>query len=137
MSPAPRLSPSHTFELLTNDAAAVLVDVRTPAEWRFVGSPDLETLENPVLQIPWQDEDGRLNASFMAQLREAGVTEDQPVMFLCRSGARSQAAADAAWQEGFSRAVNVDDGFEGPTDERGHRGSVAGWKASGLPWRQT
>jgi rhodanese-related sulfurtransferase len=134
--PAPRLSPSAAFDLLTDDDAAVLIDVRTPAEWRFVGGPDLAAMRGTVLQIPWQDVDGRPNPAFVAQVRAAGVDEDQPVLFLCRSGGRSQAAADAAMDEGFAHAVNVDDGFEGPADEHGHRGSLAGWKVAGLPWRQ-
>ena len=133
---APRLSPSAAFTLLTRTADAVLIDVRTPEERRFVGTPELEAAGRSLLQIPWQDVDGNPNASFIAQLR-SDVTEDQPVLFLCRSGGRSQQAADAAMAEGFAHAVNIDEGFEGPLDEHGHRGARGGWKAAGLPWRQT
>lgn len=134
--PAERITPSQAYTMLTEEADAVLVDVRTPAEWRFVGGPDLADIDKPVVRIPWQDESGTPNAAFVDDLVREGVSAGQNVLFLCRSGGRSQAAADAAREAGFERAFNVAGGFEGPVDERGHRGSVDGWKVAGLPWRQ-
>jgi len=69
-------------------------------------------------------------------LRKAGLTPEHRIHFLCRSGARSMAAAQAAQAAGFPQVFNVAEGFEGNPDAEGHRGVVAGWKAEGLPWRQ-
>jgi rhodanese-related sulfurtransferase len=58
-------------------------------------------------------------------------------MLLCRSGARSRAAAIALTGAGFAQAFNIGDGFEGDVDPQGHRGNRNGWKAANLPWRQS
>jgi rhodanese-related sulfurtransferase len=76
------------------------------------------------------------NAGFTGDLARAGLTAENHIYFLCRSGARSLAAAEAARAAGFPHVYNVADGFEGPMDGEGHRGVAAGWKAEGLPWRQ-
>ena len=78
----------------------------------------------------------QVNEAFVDQLRAAGLTPEHSIYFLCRSGVRSLYAADAAIAAGFPLAFNVADGFEGPPDAAGHRGTVAGWKVDGLPWRQ-
>jgi len=128
--------PTQTYAALQSEADAVLVDVRTAAEWSYVGQPDLTQIGKQVILLEWQQfPDGRLNRDFVEQLRRAGVTEGVPVYFLCRSGVRSAAAAMAATAAGLGPAYNVADGFEGPVGRDGHRG-VAGWKADGLPWRQ-
>jgi rhodanese-related sulfurtransferase len=72
----------------------------------------------------------------MAQLREC-ATPEVPVMFLCRSGVRSHAAAQLAAQSGYARAMNILEGFEGDLDAHGHRGTVGGWRKAGLPWVQS
>jgi rhodanese-related sulfurtransferase len=116
---------------------AQLVDVRTDAEWNFVGLPDLQQAGKETALIQWQVYPGMaVNASFVDNLKRIGLTPDHHIYFICRSGARSLAAAQAALQAGFPHVYNVADGFEGPVDADGHRGSTAGWKASGLPWRQ-
>src|SRR5699024_3225971 len=79
---------------------------------------------------------GTHNPDFLSQLAEAGVTAETQVVFLCRSGARSIAAAEAATAAGLGPAYNILDGFEGATDSAGHRGN-AGWRAAGLPWKQS
>jgi rhodanese-related sulfurtransferase len=137
MTEVPDVSPSTAWEALKNDPQAVLVDVRTDAEWNFVGLPDLsETGKQPVL-IPWQVfPTMQVNGHFTEHLRKAGITAESKVYYLCRSGARSLAAGQAAAAAGFPHAFNLADGFEGPVDQDGHRGKVAGWKAEGLPWRQ-
>lgn len=131
------VAPDQVYRALMADPRARLVDVRTDAEWTYVGLPDLSaTGRDPVL-IPWQFfPTGQVNAGFMDQLQGAGLEADAPVYFLCRSGIRSTAAAALAGQHGFSHAYNIADGFEGPVDADGHRGVVAGWKAAGLPWGQ-
>ncbi len=131
------LSPTDAYRRLA-DGDAVLVDVRTRAEWSYVGIPDLSTVGQEVCRIEWvRFPDGTPNPGFLAELEETGVGRDAHVLFLCRSGVRSVAAAEAATAAGWSRAYNVLEGFEGPLDAAGHRGSAAGWKASGLPWRQS
>jgi Rhodanese-related sulfurtransferase len=125
-----------SYVALQASTDAVLVDVRTAAEWSYVGLPDLSQIGKRVIPIEWQRfPDGTQNESFLEQLRHAGVTEGVPIYFLCRSGVRSAAAAKAATAAGLGPAFNVSHGFEGPLDHDGHR-TVAGWKAAGLPWRQ-
>ncbi len=130
-----------TWARLKQDAGAVLVDVRTRAEWTFVGVPDLSTLNKRVLTVEWQTfPDNRVDPEFVEKLsgllEGAGVSKDAELFFVCRSGARSHAAAAAMAGAGYMRCRNVADGFEGPLDASQKRGQVAGWKAAGLPWRQ-
>ena len=129
--------PTQTWEALRGESQAHLVDVRTDAEWNFVGVPDLTAAGKRTALIPWQVYPAmQRNAAFEAQLRQAGFTADDHLYFICRSGVRSLAAAEAARAAGFPNVYNVADGFEGPPDGDGHRGETAGWKADGLPWRQ-
>ena len=130
------VDPSEAYAELQSEADAVLVDVRTRAEWSYVGQPDLARIGKRVIFLEWQHfPDGTLNGAFVQQLREAGLVEGVPVYFLCRSGARSASAAKAAAAAGLGPAYNVSDGFEGHLGPDGHR-TVSGWKAAGLPWRQ-
>ena len=129
--------PAQTWEALRADPHAQLVDVRTDAEWNFVGLPDLIAAGKQAVLIPWQVYPAMaVNAHFVAHLNEAGLTPEHHLYFICRTGGRSLAAARAAQAAGFAHAYNVADGFEGPPDAAGHRGAVSGWKAAGLPWRQ-
>lgn len=137
MSYAGDISPEQAWELLSDNPEAVLVDVRTDAEWRFVGVPDITSLGREVVYVQWNRSDGKRNESFVDDLVAAGVTPgDRPVIFLCRSGNRSIPAAEAATTAGIAPSYNVLDGFEGDLDEHGHRGAV-GWRAIGLPWKQS
>ena len=128
---------SEAWALLAEDPDAVLVDVRTHAEWTFVGVPDLRQLQREPVLVPWQAyPDMQVNTAFADQLVAAGVSGESTVLFLCRSGARSRAAAIEMTSRGYKRALNVSDGFEGNHDDAGHRGQTEGWKAAGLPWVQ-
>ncbi|HSE09683.1 MAG TPA: rhodanese-like domain-containing protein [Nocardioidaceae bacterium] len=136
MTYAGDLTPTEAWELLDSDPEATLVDVRSEAEWMFVGVPDVTGLGKKLVTVAWNHwPGGTRNDSFLDDLAAAGV-RNGPVLFICRSGARSQAAAVAATQTGISPAYNVSEGFEGDLDEHGHRG-VTGWRARGLPWRQS
>jgi rhodanese-related sulfurtransferase len=117
---------------------ARLVDVRTVAEWNFVGLPDLSGLGAETHCVEWQSfPSGAPNPGFVAQVESAlGPDKAAPVLLLCRSGARSRAAAIALTRAGFAQAFNIAGGFEGDIDGQGHRGNRNGWKAEGLPWRQ-
>ncbi|NKY52552.1 rhodanese-like domain-containing protein [Nocardia vermiculata] len=140
MSYAGDITPGQAWELLRDNPDAVLVDVRTEAEWRFVGVPDTTSIDRPTALIEWVDFHGAPNAEFIGQLQQVladrGGDSDAPVIFLCRSGQRSIGAATAATGAGYAPAYNVLEGFEGPLDGDGHRGA-AGWRALGLPWRQS
>lgn len=131
------LTVRESWEVLARDANSVLVDVRSQAEWSFVGVPDLGSIGKKTALVSWQTFPGmKANPEFGAQLSAAGVSPDQTVLFLCRSGVRSKSAAVAMTAAGYKRCHNVAGGFEGPHDAQRHRGHVDGWKAAGLPWVQ-
>ncbi len=118
-------------QALREAAAAIIVDVRSRAELDFVGripgSVEIELKTWPGMQA---------NPDFVQQLKQA-VPADAKVMFICRSGARSHDAAMAAKAAGYDAAYNVLEGFEGDRDPSGHRNTVGGWRAAGLPWTQS
>lgn len=137
MSDVPEVSPAETWQALNEDPRAMLVDVRTDAEWTYVGMPDLSATGKPVVPIAWQlFPSMAVNPGFVEALHDAGLTPEHRLYFLCRSGARSLAAARMARAAGFTEVFNIRDGFEGPVDGAGHRRTASGWIASGLPWRQ-
>ena len=123
------LLPAEAHELMK--AGASLVDVRTKPEILYVGRVP------SALAVEWQTYPGnRPNPEFLAELA-ASVPKDQPVMFMCRSGARSHSAAEAATRAGWKEAYNVLEGFEGDKDAEQHRSTVGGWRKAGLPWIQS
>ena len=129
--------PRKVMEALLSNPQAQIVDVRTDAEWSYVGLPDVTTAGKQVALISWQIfPQMAVNPDFVAQMRQAGLTPDHDIYFLCRSGVRSLAAANAAAAAGYPNVHNIADGFEGNPDAQGHRGTQGGWKAEGLPWRQ-
>lgn len=137
MSDIPHATVEEAWAALRQDPLAALVDVRTDAEWTYVGLPDLSAASKQVHRIPWQIFPAMtVNEGFVPALAAAGLTTAHPLYFLCRSGARSLAAAGAAQAAGYGRVFNIADGFEGPLDEAAHRRTRAGWIAAGLPWRQ-
>ena len=135
------VSADEAMSILTSDKDAVLIDVRSQPEWQFVGVPDLSEIGKAPVLLEWQSYPAMgLNAGFVdalgAELKRRNVTAETPLLFLCRSGARSRSAAVAMAAQGHSRCLNIAGGFEGPLDEEGHRGTVDGWKALRLPWAQ-
>lgn len=137
MHDVPNVSVEDTVRALREDRLAEIVDVRTDAELMYVGFPDTQEFGKPLHVIPWQVFPTMgINPGFVDDLKARGLTPEHKLYFLCRSGVRSLAAGRAAQAAGFPHAFNVADGFEGPVDAEGHRGTVAGWKAAGLPWRQ-
>ena len=124
------LTPQEAAEVWRNAPGAKLVDVRTRAEWDYVGHiPGAVEIE--LLTYPGN----RPNSAFVSEL-ERQVDKQAPVMFICRSGARSHNAALLALQAGYATSYNVLEGFEGDRDASGHRNTVGGWRAAGLPWTQ-
>lgn len=133
---ATEISARQAWNMLGGDKATQLVDVRTQPEWLYVGEPDLADLGKAVARISWHVfPEMRVNPEFLDRLRATFHTA-HPVIFICRSGGRSLAAAKAACDVGYARSFSLAGGFEGDVDEEGHRATKGGWKAEGLPWRQ-
>ena len=133
------ISADEAWALLKSEPLAQLVDVRTTAEWNFVGRPDLSGVGRETHLVEWQTFPTMSpNPKFVPDtVRATGTAKDVPLLFLCRSGARSRSAAIAMTAAGYTRAYNVAGGFEGDLDGEAHRGKQNGWKAAGLPWKQT
>jgi rhodanese-related sulfurtransferase len=126
---AGRLAPWDAWALV-QAGAAVLIDVRTTEERKFVGHVP------GTAHVAWATGTALTrNPRFVREL-EAKVRKTDVVLLLCRSGKRSALAAEAAAKAGFTRVFNVSEGFEGELDEARHRGSADGWRFRGLPWVQ-
>ena len=124
------LTPAEAYQVWQLAPGAKLVDVRTRAEWDWVGR-----VPNAV-EIEWLGYPGmQPNPNFVTQLQHQ-VDPEALVLFMCRSGARSDAAARAAIAAGYSNCYNVLEGFEGDKDATGQRNRVGGWRHAGLPWKQ-
>lgn len=125
------LLPMEAYRIMQENSQAQLVDVRSHAEldWvgRIPGAREIELRGYPGMQP---------NPSFLEQLNEQ-IDKKLPVLFICRSGARSNQAAAMATEADFAECYNILEGFEGDKDEQGHRGNTGGWKAAGLPWEQS
>ena len=124
------VTPLEAFDLLQLAPGARIVDVRTRAEWDWVGRVA------GAVEIEWNQYPGGVrNPNFMAELKRQ-VDPEAVVMFLCRSGVRSVAAATAATEAGYNACYNILEGFEGDKDANGHRNNIGGWRKAGLPWTQ-
>lgn len=131
------VTPESAWQALAAEGGARLVDVRTQPEWSFVGIPDLASLGKKVILNAWQNYPAMaVDADFTAKLQGQLGSTTGPLYFICRSGARSRAAAIAATAAGLGPCFNVAGGFEGDKDSAGHRGRNNGWKVAGLPWAQ-
>lgn len=142
MTYAGDVSVETAWSALQSDRDATLVDVRSQAEWSFVGVPDLRSIGKSPVMLEWQSYPNMaVNPEFVARLSQQlsgrGASFETSVYFLCRSGARSRSAAEAATAVGYRQCFNISGGFEGDVNEQRHRGKVNGWKAQGLPWMQS
>ena len=136
------VSAKDAWSALSSSPDAVLVDVRTAAEWAYVGVPSLGSIGKSTILVEWDEfPSGQLVPDFIGRLKAAldkqGVGADAPVYFICRSGNRSRHAAIAATAAGYSRSYNVANGFEGRLSPDRHRGTAGSWKAENLPWVQS
>lgn len=136
------IEPPLAWELLSKEKDAVLVDVRTSAEWSFVGLSDLSSIGKQPVTIEWLSLPSMSrNADFDRLVKEAlaqlNVGSESAVVFICRSGARSRDAAISLTRQGFRRCYNLAGGFEGDLDGDRHRAGRNGWKFYGLPWQQS
>jgi rhodanese-related sulfurtransferase len=126
------VTPSEAFSLLEADGATILVDVRTNAERDWVGRVAIREAQHAAVQ--WSHYPGGVqNPDFLAQLAQV-AEKGTPLLFLCRSGVRSQHAAKLATEHGYSNCFNILEGFEGDKDHDGHRKNVNGWCKARLPW---
>jgi rhodanese-related sulfurtransferase len=115
---------------LATSRRAIIIDVRTSEEYKFVGHVDGTPL------VPWQSgQPLAKNPKFTEELA-AQAGKDDLILLLCRSGKRSAAAAEAATRAGFTRVFNIREGFEGDISTQAQRGNVGGWRYHGLPWIQ-
>ena len=133
------ISPNDAWQDLSKNNNAILIDVRTPAEWAFVGEPNLESINKQACFIAWRlFPSMEINNSFEDELSlhlpEAG--KESSIYFICRSGSRSKEAAIAMTKLGYKHCYNVEGGFEGEINSQQHRGKMNGWKAAQLPWKQ-
>lgn len=127
--PFTEISVHDAYRMLADDESAVLIDVRTPEEWSAVGVPDLGAIGKQVRYATWtRYGTGEPNPNFLNEATD-GLAADTPLLFLCRSGARSQGAATAAEAAGYGTTYNVTQGFEGGPGK-------VGWKHADLPWQQ-
>lgn len=124
------LTPQEAYDILQRAPGARIVDVRTRAEWDWVGriphAVEIEWMHYPPMQP---------NPNFAAHL-ERQVDKEALVLFICRSGVRSDQAARLATTLGYGSCYNVLEGFEGDKDASDQRNKVGGWRKAGLPWYQ-
>ena len=100
--------PSEAWEMFRSEPGAVLIDVRTDAEFNYVGRPDLSSLGKHVALVMWvRFPDNTRNPDFVANVKAMGVTPNQKLLFLCRSGVRSRHTAAAMTDAGFSKCFNI------------------------------
>jgi len=137
MSYKRNLLPKMAVERLQNNPQALFVDVRSKAEFKYVGYP-----ENSIL-IPWIDNpDWEPNPEVFSDLvmQELDGREnlsDTEIILICRSGFRSNEALKCLENKGFTQVSHVASGFEGDLDENDHRGNLNGWRHDGMPWSQS
>jgi rhodanese-related sulfurtransferase len=137
------VAPAEAYDILRTDGSAVLIDVRSKAEWAFVGLPDLSAIDTGPVLVEWVVYPTMVkNPDFIPEvMTQLSGGAPGRLLFICRSGTRSMAAARAMAAALAERGLpthctNVAQGFEGDLDAAGHRGTTNGWKAGGLPWRQ-
>ena len=134
------IEPLEAFELIKNEAPAILVDIRSHMEYLFIGHPE------GCVHIPWIDEpDWIVNPNFLREIRQlvlGGISHDDsasndvPIVLICRSGKRSLEAGEALMKAGVKDVYNVLQGFEGELDSNHHRSTAGGWRYHDLPWEQ-
>lgn len=132
---AGNIASGKAWDILCENKASSLIDVRTLTELKFVGSTDLSSIGKRTIELPIFDESGNQNVNFIQELEGLALPKDAPIIFICHGGGRSMQAAMVAAQMGYE-AFNFENGFCGAANEKGHRSRINGWVADDLPWRQ-
>ena len=105
---------------------SVLLDVRTKEEWDTIGKPDGEKIGLKTYFLSIQFGNERIfNENFIQEFKNLKINQDKNILITCRSGARSQFAAELLTKENYT-CVNISDGFEGNQEN-------VGWKKCNLP----
>ncbi len=133
------VTPPEAWELIQTNPDAILLDVRTSMEYEYVGHP------LNAVNIPWMESpDWQVDGGFVKKVRELlahrpseQAPEQTPLLAICRSGKRSEAAARCLIEDGFAEVYNVSEGFEGDRDGQKHRSCINGWRFHNLPWEQS
>jgi len=132
-------------EIQAEENKILFLDVRTRAEVEVVGMPTVADANIPYMfmsePMTWDDDWGSFkmtrNLNFLdavkQRLEEKGLTQNDKVFLMCRSGGRSASAADLLGEAGFTNVYSVVDGYEGDKAKNGKR-TLNGWKNSDLPW---
>ena len=111
---------------LMAESNSVLLDVRTKEEWDTIGKPDGEKIGLKTYFLSIQFGNERIfNENFIQEFKNLKINQDKNILITCRSGARSQFAAELLTKENYT-CVNISDGFEGNQEN-------VGWKKCDLP----
>ena len=140
------LTPQEAYDMKkANPEKVLFVDVRTPEELYFVGYPYSIDKNIPAKYIDYTKinkkgkgfasaKNKNVVAQFDKLLQEKGLTKEDPVIVICRSGSRSAKVATELYKNGYKKAYTVVTGVEGDKDKKTHHRTVNGWKNDGLPW---
>ncbi len=134
-----QVTPPEAWEIIQSDDDAILLDVRTSMEYEYVGHP-LNAINLPWMEAPeWEIEGNFANQvkELLSHKESAKAMEDLPLLLICRSGKRSEAAGLEMIRQGFNEVYNVIEGFEGDRDGAKHRNMINGWRFHNLPWEQS
>eukprot|EP01080_Neovahlkampfia_damariscottae_P011299 gene11299-4110_t len=139
----PDITPQDTLKILMADKNSFLIDIRTDAEWMWVGKPEIPT-------TPWKSEpifvqflyhpNRNLNPNFFEEVlsklkKSPRFKPDSKLFFLCCCASRSVKASKMFKEKGYN-AYNILYGFDGPANQDRQRGKVDGWRFRNLPWYQ-
>ena len=124
MSSIQTISSEDCFKKLNEDQNSYLIDVRSPTEWDVDGIPDEDSFEGILFKLAIRNEEGTENLNFIEEFNSLEIPKDSSIYFICKSGGRSNLAANMVANEGYKRLFNVEDGF------------TLGWKPKGLPSSQ-
>ena len=99
-------------EYLKKNPKCVLLDVRTEEEWNQDGKPDGNKIGLTTYFLSIQSGDGIFNENFIQEFKNLNIDQDHEILTMCKSGGRSQAAAELLTKENYT-CSNISDGFLG------------------------
>ena len=137
MSYKRNLLPKMAVERLQSNSQALFVDVRSKAEYKYVGYPENSILIPWIDDPDWEPNPGVFSDLVMQELDGRENLLNTEIILICRSGFRSNEALKCLANKGFTQVSHVASGFEGDLDENDHRGNLNGWRHDGMPWSQS